>query len=169
VVQTVIAILTVTGISSMSAGFFTQLERDIQQDEGYRAHPYFDSLGVATIGYGTTKIDGMPVRPSTDSISREQAAILCRADIYEALIGAETIIPNFYALDAVRRAVLVNMVYNLGLTRFMGFKRLIAAVTEDKYLEAGREMVDSAWFNQVGLRSRRLRKEMVSGIHSTQK
>jgi lysozyme len=47
--------------------------------EGYRSAAYDDGVGVQTIGYGTTRIDGRPVVPS-DRTTPERALIWLAAD-----------------------------------------------------------------------------------------
>lgn len=44
----------------------------IQQEEGFKPTAYQDQAGVWTIGYGTTKINGVPVKQG-DTVSEEQA------------------------------------------------------------------------------------------------
>jgi lysozyme len=59
--------------------------------------------------------------------------------------------------------VLVDMIFNLGLTRFLLFKNLNAALAAGDYLRAAHEMLDSRWYRQVGRRARKLRHIMLTG------
>lgn len=69
----------------------------------------------------------------------------------------------FERLDGVRKEIVVNMVFNLGLTRFRGFKKMIAALEAGDYSRASREMMDSRWYRQVGDRAVRLTLVMQEG------
>ena len=44
-----------------------------------------------------------------------------------------------------RQLVFANMLFNLGLARFKGFKGMLARAKEGRYSEAADEMVDSKW------------------------
>lgn len=66
-------------------------------------------------------------------------------------------------LDPVRRAVLVNMGFNLGVGGLLKFTRTLAALEEGDYAKAARLMLDSKWATQVGARARRLAAQMEYG------
>ena len=58
--------------------------------------------------------------------------------------------------------IIANMIFNLGRTRFLGFKKFIDAVKDCNWSEAADEMVASNWYGQVKGRSKRLEKRMRS-------
>ena len=65
--------------------------------------------------------------------------------------------------------VLLNMSFNLGKKRLLGFKRMWAAVEDEDWLEVSREMLLSAdktgkslWWKQVGKRAERLARRMAA-------
>ncbi|MBL4664245.1 MAG: hypothetical protein JKY22_12005 [Flavobacteriaceae bacterium] len=66
-------------------------------------------------------------------------------------------------LSGVRRAVLIDMAYNLGLSGLLKFRRMLAAMEVRDFDKAAIEMENSRWFNQVGNRSKRLQKMMITG------
>ena len=55
------------------------------------------------------------------------------------------------------------MVFNLGLSRFLNFKKFIDAMEQKDYETAGKEMLDSKWAKQVGDRAKRLKQMIVEG------
>ena len=69
----------------------------------------------------------------------------------------------YHDLCPARQAVIENMIFNLGLTRFRGFKKMIKAIEDYDYLEAAKQMLDSKWSRQVGNRSIELAEMMSSG------
>ena len=71
--------------------------------------------------------------------------------------------PWFHRLSEARQRVLVNMCFNLGLSRLMGFKKFLTAVEAGEWETAGVEMLDSKWAEQVGPRSTRLRDLLLEG------
>ena len=72
----------------------------------------------------------------------------------------------FSHLNPVRKNVVLNMVFNIGLPRFRQFKKTIAAIRAKEWEGAAREMLDSRWARQVGRRARELARMMKSGKYS---
>ena len=141
-----------------------RLANRIEEDEGFRSHPYQDTEGVWTYGFGsTTDPDGNPVHENTPPILEYVARRLLWADIFGAWQDAWIVFPRLSELGPVEQEVLVNMAYNLGRARLMGFKKLRMAVNVADTDWAADEMVDSRWFQQVGHRAVRLAREMRSG------
>ena len=95
-------------------------------------------------------------------ISKDDALFLLANDIEDAVKDLSNF-DWFEDLDPVRKKVVIDMRYNLGPTRFRGFKKMIAALARGDYKAAAAEMVDSAWYHQVGNRSKRLVRMMESG------
>jgi lysozyme len=69
----------------------------------------------------------------------------------------------FTELNDVRKDVIVDMVFNLGMTRFMAFKATIKLLEKKDYEGAAAEMVNSKWADQVGDRAMELASMMVTG------
>ena len=65
-------------------------------------------------------------------------------------------LPGFDNCSQVRQDVLIEMVFNLGLPRVLGFRKMLAALSNDDYSEAARQMLDSKWHKDVGNRADRL-------------
>lgn len=124
-------------------------------DEGFRGKPYVDSVGVITVGYG----QNLEANPITE----EEAEYLLKNRLTEISREA-TRLPYYAKLNTVRRAVILNMLYNLGLPRFKSFVKTNRALSIHCYKTAAKEMLDSHWADQVGGRAIRLAEEMLSGI-----
>ena len=143
---------------------FSHLESVIMQDEGFEPRPYLDTVGVATIGFGTTRILGNDVTLDHPAITVQVARDLLRSDLYHALIDAQTLFSRLGEMNGVRQAVLANMAYNLGRSRLAGFVKLIRAGDNLSYPRMADEMEASKWHNQVGYRAKRLVREMRDGV-----
>jgi len=121
-----------------------RLSESVKLHEGFRDKPYLDSVGVLTIGYGTNIAEG---------ISKAEAEFLLYNRLSNALAGARNLFRNFERLSDVRQEVLVEMCYQIGVTRLAGFKKMIAAVEADDpdttavemLDDVIREMLDSKW------------------------
>lgn len=86
----------------------------IKKFEGYphNGYPYRDPVGVWTIGYGTTRINGKPVTESTPRLSQNEALKLLKDQLnssYEPTIRDLDLADNQNRYDA-----LVSFVYNVG-------------------------------------------------------
>ncbi len=131
----------------------TKLQDELARDEGYRDKPYKDSVGILTIGYGHNL--NIPM-------CKEALQVQLTHDIRVHLEECRGL-PYWDTLDPVRRRVVCNMVFNLGMRRFLKFNRLNIALLNGNYNSAAVEMMDSKWFNQVGNRAERLVKTMETG------
>jgi lysozyme len=95
-------------------------------------------------------------------ITKEEALMLLAHDIQDCEQDLKQF-GWFNRLDPVRRKVVLDMRFNLGPGGFRGFRKMIAALERDDYDTAADEMVDSAWYHQVGNRSKRLVTMMRTG------
>ena len=130
-----------------------KLMDELIRDEGLRLKVYLDSEGIETIGVGRNLQRG---------ITRDEAMLLLNNDIRYAIQEAMTF-PWYENLTEQRKRVIVNMIFNLGLTRFSGFKNTIRYLEMGDYEAASEEMLDSKWARQVGVRATRLSDMMRNG------
>ena len=120
--------------------------------------PYQDHLGYWTIGYGRLidpKLGG--------GISEGEAMFNLRNDLSNVYGELTHAYPWIEDLDAARRDVLINMCFNMGLTRLSKFVKMLAAIRAGAYEEAASELLDSRYASQVGARANELAEQMVSG------
>ena len=134
----------------------TRLEDMLIRHEDLRLKPYRDTVGKLTIGVGRNLDDV--------GISEDEALLLLDSDIQKAKQGAASF-PWFPSLDEVRQDVVIDMIFNMGLTRFSGFKNMIAAIARQDYVAASEEMMKSTWATQVGQRSIELSAMMKTGSY----
>ena len=130
------------------------IEDQLILHEGLRLKPYRCTAGKLTIGVGRNLDD--------KGISRDEAMILLRNDIAEVTAQLERF-DWFRALGPVRRKVLIDMAFNLGMGGLMGFQKMIEALERGDYERAADEMIYSRWYRQVGERGRRLERMMRTG------
>jgi len=125
------------------------------RDEGLVLLAYEDSVGKVTIGVGRNLDDV--------GITEDEAMYLLENDILRVTKEVDRNFLWFDELDEVRKNVVLNMVFNLGLSRFKGFKNAIAAIENSDWIEASNQMLDSKWAAQVGIRAKRLAIMMETG------
>ena len=131
------------------------LHEQIIRDEGCRLRVYKDSRGIETIGVGRNLRD--------KGLSQAEAEALLANDLLESTAAVMSDIPCAFRLDEIRRAVLVNMAFNLGIGGLLKFTRMLTAVEAGDYDRAASEMMDSTWAKQVGQRADRLARQMQTG------
>ena len=132
-----------------------QLIEELKRDEGVVLTLYKCSAGKNTIGVGRNVDD----RGITD----DESDYLLSNDIDLCVKELEGTFPWFQTLSDTRQRVMVNMCFNLGLSRLMGFRKFLAAMEAGEWETAGVEMLDSKWARQVGPRSTRLRDLVLEG------
>jgi len=98
----------------------------VKESEGLRLQAYRDAVGVWTIGYGTTRIDGNPIRSGL-RISKEEAERLLEIGLQEHLSGALKFVNSAVQLNQNQLDVIADFTYNLGVGAFASstFLRLI--------------------------------------------
>lgn len=138
----------------MQAQNLGKLLDELTRDEGYRRKVYKDSVGIETVGIGRNLVDV--------GISMEEARMLLRNDVKEAVSHAQKF-EWYMDLSPARKRVIINMIFNIGITRFKKFKKTIKYISVGDYSSASAEMLDSKWANQVGVRAIRLSKMMKQG------
>jgi lysozyme len=111
--------------------------------EGSKRFVYQDSLGYWTAGIGRN-LDPR----SQKGLTIEEQHYLLNNDI-KSCIKDLSAIPVYIMLDEVRKEVLVELVFNMGIARVLKFKRMIAALQDHDYTNAVEELQDSLWAKQV--------------------
>ena len=139
--------------------------KELIRDEGYKTEIYNDHLGNLTFGVGHLVLDSDPEcgLPIGSSIPEERVLECLNKDIDIICADLDRALPWWRELDGVRQRVLVNMGFNLGLTRLLKFKKFLAALEKKDYETAAIEMMDSRWAVQVKGRANRLRDKILSG------
>jgi lysozyme len=148
---------------------FEALANQLKIDEGFRSMPYRCSAGDWTQGYGRNLESHMSQAELDDYLARptlltpQTAMRWLLEDIATAYLGAKDLFPKLDEYTDRRQQALVNMVFNLGVSRLRSFKRFCIAVNCQSWDHAGKEMIDSRWYRQVGDRAKRLVRMVVEG------
>lgn len=132
--------------------------------EGYRDKPYLCSAGRLTIGYGYNYQDnglpaGLPTALCTELLekgfTKNLGEYLLDRETRKTIGTAEQF-KWFAALSLNRKTVIVDMLYQLGAGRFLGFKKMLSALNEKSvnWSKVAAEMKDSKWYEQSKRRSR---------------
>lgn len=164
------------------ASIFEQLKLH----EGLRLNPYKCSAGRWTIGIGHNYQDtGLPkwlmdelliIHANVDEITARLKGRFT-SDMAERLLNDDVAVFSsklnkyswFNGLSDVRKKVIIDMTFNMGIGWVSKFKNTVAAVDRGDYEAAANGMLKSAWAKQVGKRAQRLAHMMRTGIDYDEK
>ena len=124
--------------------------------EGLELKPYQCTADKTSIGVGRNLQDL--------GISEDEAKYLLNNDVDRILKEVEHW-SFLEKLNEPRQAVILDMVFNMGVTRFNAntWVKTFAAVQNEEWEKAANEMLDSKWAKQVGQRAIRLSQMMRKG------
>jgi len=137
-----------------------ELTRQLRIDEGVRAQAYQDHLGFWTIGVGRL----IDARKPGSGLRGHEIDYLLRSDIDDRIEQLTRRLPWFMTLDDVRKGVLLNMSFQLGVDGLLGFKNTLAMVERGDYRGAAAGMLQSKWAEQTPARAQRMTEQMRSGF-----
>jgi lysozyme len=125
------------------------------RDEAVKLKPYKDTVGKLTIGCGRNLDDvGISYIEAMQMLSNDIAHVETQAQSF----------PWYAGLTPARQAVILSMIFNMGLTSFSGFTNTIKSIASGNYEAAAQGMEASKWAKQVGKRATRLSSIMRSGV-----
>ena len=107
----------------------------IKKYEGFKPQSYQDSVGVWTIGYGTTRINGQPVKAGM-TITEDQALQLVQQEVNKLWSQIESILK--VKINDNQMNALVDFAYNLGFNA-LKTSTLMRLVNESKFDEAANQ------------------------------
>jgi len=158
------------------------LEDFITHWEGFRSEAYIDTRDNWTIGYGTLlaynassgnprfvrgiaeKLAAAGISQTAEelvfnqtSISEESARQMMQGDVVDSTATTKRIFgeEKFSSYPQIVQKILIDMVYNMGQTKFRGFKNMIGELMQPspQWKTVAYHLKDSKYFNQVGDRS----------------
>jgi lysozyme len=131
----------------------TDIQQMIKRHEGYGPNLYVDTAGVLTGGYGHAFHLGSP-------LPQQVWSLIFYYDYQQSVRDYEVL---DLELDPVRRAVVIDMLFNLGLPRLLKFKHTLAAIRAGDWEAAARGMENSKWYGQTRTRAVELVRMMRTG------
>ncbi|NYZ69499.1 glycoside hydrolase family protein [Endozoicomonas sp. SM1973] len=139
----------------------------IEFEEGWCPEPYLCSEGYPTIGYG------FKIGPKGASISQYQFEISqsvgkqwlneILTELQEKAFSHSEIRAAVAACNDARKAVLISMAYQMGVSGLLQFKKALKAIADQRWSDAKTEMLDSRWVRQTQKRAVRHANQILSG------
>jgi len=130
-----------------------QHEGQVLNEQGLHK-AYLDIFDNLTIGYGVL-CENLTVN--------DELATKWLMEHLESAQNGLGFIPEYQDLDAVRRDVLVELAYNMGLSGLLSFIKMFRAIREHDFKEASLQLLDSKYSKQVGKRARTLARRLRTG------
>ena len=130
----------------MKDELYTELTNHIKEYEGFSRLVYECTSGYATLGFGRNV--------EQVGITQEEAEYLLKNDIEQCLKELRGIMNKFDDLPDKAQLVLVDMCYNLGLSKLLNFENMLDAIDAGNYQKASEELLDSRYALQTKRRAR---------------
>ena len=123
---------------------FKALIERIGVNEGFRSKPYQCSEGVWTVGHGLTWI------------TEEESLTILSGRISDLHLKLSKDLDWYDNMPPEVKGVLIEMVYQIGYSGVMKFKKMIVNMKDHNWKGAATEMLDSLWAKQTPSRAKRL-------------
>lgn len=135
----------------------TKLINMLKLHEGVKSHCYKCTQGFETIGVGRN------ISESGLGLSDDEIEYLLANDIARVKDELSDTYFWFNAMNEARQDAMVDICFNLGLTRLRGFVNALEAMSREQFDIAADEFMDSRWATQVGNRAVRVTEMIRTG------
>ena len=134
-----------------------QIIEYVKGHEGLSLKPYYCTANKLSIGIGRNLEDR--------GITQEEAYIMLSNDLRITMQDLYRVFgEDFRHFPDPAQLVFIDMMFQLGLGRFQGFKRMITAASAGDWKAAAREMMDSQYAKQVPNRAKDNEKKLMSCV-----
>jgi lysozyme len=139
-----------------------KLRDQLKIDEGCVYSVYLDHLNLPTIGIGhlVTEWDDEYGKPVGTEVSEDRVNELFDQDVQVTIDECKLLYNDFDELPEEAQQIIANMMFNMGRPRLSRFHKMKKAVDAGDWEEAGNQMKDSRWYDQVTTRAERLVERM---------
>ena len=138
--------------------FVDRLREELKTDEGCKYEIYLDHLGLPTFGIGhlVTERDPEYQKEVGTVVDEIRVNEVFEQDIGVTVDECKILFVDWSNLPEEVKLITANMMFNMGRPRLSKFKKMIQAIKDSDWLEAGNQMKDSRWYKQVTNRADRL-------------
>ena len=140
--------------------YFDKALELIKDGEGFEPNEYRCTANKLTQGYGRN-LEVYPLSDAEKAELNEDGSVseeVAEKWAIEELKACEVkllLTPSFKECSDIRKAVLLDMCFNIGFNGLMKFRKMHKAIIDHDWVIAAREMKDSTWYTQVGNRGKR--------------
>ena len=137
------------------------LKEMLRLHEGVRSKSYICSAGYETIGVGRN------ISESGLGLSDDEIDYLLDNDIKRVKEELQETYFWFGGLNEALQDAMVDICFNLGLTKLRGFVNALTAMSREQFDVAADEFLDSRWAEQVGQRANRVTEMIRTGEYGS--
>ena len=134
-----------------------QLIEMIKRHEGVKDKVFKCSQGYETIGVGRN------ISESGLGLSQDEIDYLLHNDLERCDMELKDSYYWYGGLNKARRDAMVDICFNLGITRLRGFVKALEAMSREQFDIAADEFMDSLWAKQVGRRAEEVTEMIRTG------
>lgn len=150
---------------------YNEIQKRLLLHEGCVDHVYICPAGFRTIGVGRN-LETNPLTPKekevvgdiTKGITSDGAMYLLKNDIKRCEQSLIQYVSFWYQLDDERQYALLDMCFNMGIRKLMGFRRMLNAMLIGDYRGAAKECLNSKYAKDVGKRAQRIARLIETGV-----
>ncbi len=129
----------------MRPEFRDKLLKMLKVEEKYKQFPYLDSKGIETIAFGRNL--------KSKGINLDEALYMLSNDVRDAETEIWKNYSHYADLSEARKACLVDMTFNMGIEKILGFKKMFDCIEKQDWKGAAHEILDSKYHEDVGHRA----------------
>jgi lysozyme len=137
----------------------TDIFSQLRRDEGVRYEPYLDSRGISTVGCGHN-LAANPLPGETYPLTDARVDQILKGDVARITSKLISDLPWIANLPDAIKGVCQNMSFNLGPQGLEAFHHMLADVQAGNYEQAAIAGEQSAWYQEVGDRAKRLMQQL---------
>lgn len=150
---------------------FNEIQNRLLFHEGCVDHVYTCPTGFKTVGIGRN-LEANPLSEKekkvvgdiSQGISVNDAIYLLENDVKRCEEELKKNISFWYSLDDERQYALLDMCFNMGVKRLLGFKKMLNAMMIGDYRGAAKECLWSKYARDVGKRAERIARLIETGV-----
>jgi lysozyme len=131
---------------NMDNNLIKEISHHIKEYEGFSSLVYECTAGYQTIGYGRNI--------EQKGITKSEAEFLLHNDLEQSIKEISNIVKDFNDLPDKVKLVLIDMTYNLGLSKLLTFEKMLDAIDAKNWEKAAEELLDSKYARQTKRRAR---------------
>jgi lysozyme len=141
------------------------IEELVQKHEGRRSITYFDTMGNPTngIGFNLNSSEAQDIcdhyglnleklKAGIEALTETQIDEIFYYQLTSVISQANGLLSNFNAMPDGVQAVVCDLIFNMGITRFSKFVSTIGQLKAGNWKQAAADLRNSAWFHQVKTR-----------------
>jgi len=126
---------------------------EIKKNEGFSGMPYDDSLGYATIGYGTK----LP-------LSEYESELILKHRYDQKIKELVRKKPVVEELPHNAKDALFEMAYQMGVNGVLKFQKMWEALEKRNFSAAYKEALDSKWAKQTPSRAEKVARKFLESV-----